>query len=62
MRVELSVYMEVDDDEFNDLKRVVDHHIDWLLSLDEFPEITCVTGACLEKLDDDNDDSFIETD
>ena len=31
------------EDEFEDIKRILDHHIEYLMSLDEYPEIKSVS-------------------
>lgn len=31
------------EEEFEDIKRILDHHIEYLMSLDEYPEIKSVT-------------------
>ena len=31
------------EDEFEDIKRILDHHIEYLMSLDEYPEIESVS-------------------
>lgn len=39
MIINVSMKMEVEEKDIEELKRITDHHIDYLLNLDEFPEI-----------------------
>lgn len=49
--IEVTMKMEVDDDFYDDLKRIVDHHVDYLLDLISYPEIHSVYGAKIQEID-----------
>lgn len=45
MCVEVKFNVEIDEKDYEELVRMVDHHIDWLLDLSSNPEIKTVYGA-----------------
>jgi hypothetical protein len=47
MIVDLKMKLEIDDNSLNELLRISSHHIDYLLNLDEFPEIKSVSNVML---------------
>ena len=52
MKVKLSMYLDITDNSFEELKRICENHIDYLLDLDSFPEIKKVYAVklyCKEK-------------
>lgn len=51
MQVQVSFKAEIDDKFLGELKRVVDHHLEYLLDLDSYPEITTVSDGEVEELD-----------
>lgn len=44
MRVKLEMYLEINDDDLEEIMKL-EHHIDYLLNLDEYPEIEYVDGV-----------------
>ena len=44
MRVKLEMYLEINDDDLKEIMKL-EHHIDYLLNLDEYPEIEYVDGV-----------------
>lgn len=53
MVAKLSVMVEVDEKDFIDLARNVDHHIDYIIDFGSNPEIKNVWGAELEKVQEE---------
>lgn len=52
MKVKLSMYIEINKNSFEELKRITENHIEYLLDLDSFPEIETVYNVrlnCKEK-------------
>ena len=49
--IEVTMKMNIDEDSYNELKRIINHHIDYLLDLDSYPEIHCVYGAKVSEID-----------
>lgn len=47
MKVTISFDANVSSEHVEELKRIVDHHIDWLLNLNEFTEIKGIWNAKL---------------
>lgn len=47
MIVDLKMKLDIDDDFLTNLMKISSHHIDYLLSLDEFPEIKSVSNVML---------------
>lgn len=47
MIVDLKMKLDIDDDFLNNLMKISSHHIDYLLNLDEFPEIKSVSNVML---------------
>ena len=41
--VSMAITFDGTEDEFLDIQRILDHHIEYLMSLDEFPEIKSVS-------------------
>ena len=56
MEVKFTAYMDVDKNSFNNLKKL-EHHAEWLLDLNSWPEIKSVYGVTVDK-----DAKFDETD
>jgi len=50
--VSIGFMARVDEDEMNELAKAVDHHLDWLLYLDCWPEIISVFGSTLTDICD----------
>lgn len=48
MKVTVSFDMEIEDDFLSELRSVVDHHADWLLDLESYPEIMSIYNGKLE--------------
>ena len=47
-KVKITFNAEVEDDFVEELKRMVDHHMDYLIDLDDNPEITSISDAEIE--------------
>ncbi len=43
INVSMAITFDGTEDEFIDIKRILDHHIEYLMSLDEYPEIKYVS-------------------
>lgn len=44
MKVKVEMFFDIDDDALEEIKEL-EHHADYLLSLDEYPEIKSVYGV-----------------
>ena len=51
-RVRVSFELEIEDSFMEELEKIVDHKLDYLLDLTEFPEIESVSDGQIEELDD----------
>lgn len=49
MKVRISFDAEIKPDFLEELKTIVDHHIEYLIDFEEFPEILFVSGATLKE-------------
>lgn len=49
--IEVTMKMDIDEDSYDELKRIIDHHADYLLDLISYPEIHSVYGAKVEEID-----------
>ena len=47
--ITISFKATVDEKSVEELKRIVDHHLNWLINLDEFPEIKTVYDATIKE-------------
>lgn len=43
INVSMAITFDGTEDEFADIQRILDHHIEYLMSLDEYPEIKYVS-------------------
>lgn len=48
-KVKVTMYFEVEDDAIEEMKKL-EHHADYLLNLDEYPEIKSVYGVEVEEI------------
>ena len=44
MKVKVEMFFEIDENALEEIKKI-EHHADYLLNLDEYPEIHCVDGV-----------------
>lgn len=59
IRVKVTFEAEINSDFLMELKRIVDHHLDQMIDLDQFPEIKRISKATVfEVKDGDNDDTI----
>ena len=56
MIVEIKMKMDIEDDFFEELSRISDHHIDRLVDLDSYPEIKSVSNVMLIVNGKENED------
>lgn len=47
-KVKVEMYMEVEDNSIEEVKKL-EHHMEYLLNLDEYPEIKCVYGVTVTE-------------
>ena len=47
--ITISFKATVDKKSIEELKRIIDHHLDWLVNLDEFAEIKTVYDATIKE-------------
>ncbi len=50
-RVKVSFEAQIDDEFLEELNRIVDHHLDYLIDLDDNPEIKELSDGEVEELD-----------
>lgn len=48
--VNFKIDFKGNEEDLNNLKKIIDHHIDQLLNLDEFPEIASVYDANIKEI------------
>lgn len=56
MIVEIKMKMDIEDEFFEELARISDHHIDRLVDLDSYPEIKSVSNVMLIVNGKENED------
>lgn len=56
MIVEIKMKVDIEDDFFEELARISDHHIDRLVDLDSYPEIKSVSNVMLIINGKENED------
>lgn len=56
-KVRIILDMDVEDRYINELSKIVDHHIDYLIDLSGNPEINRVYNCKMEVIEDDGENS-----
>ena len=53
MIAKISFNIEINEEDYDELERIIDHHLDYLVNTEDFPEIQDYWGATLEKVEED---------
>ncbi len=56
--VKIEMFMKVESSEVN-LMKVLEHHMEWLIDLDSWPEIKCIFGVKVNEINEDSKSPII---